>query len=294
MDSDRWEQQRERWERKMNRWERHWERRRRNLHSPGGHLFGGLIFVAVGAIFLLGNLGMLEVTPILRFWPVILVALGVFRIVEYGEHYGQSSGIFWIVVGGLFLLGSLGILRVTFRDFWPVILIGFGALMLWRSALGPRGRARGAGNPFCGNPFRYNPPPERDPSVRVADSSTSQESQRTSETSSNSYVSASAILGGVERRNNSPDFRGGSATAIMGRCEIDLRAASIANPDGAVLEVFAMWGAIEIRVPQDWTVVSNVDPIMGGYEDGTRPPKEDSKRLVIRGTALMGGIEVSD
>jgi predicted membrane protein len=58
---------------------------------------------------------------------------------------------------------------------------------------------------------------------------------------------------------------------VMGSCAIDLRDASIVSPHEPVLEVFAMWGSIEVRVPTDWTVVSHVDPIMGGYEDSTRP-----------------------
>ena len=55
-----------------------------------------------------------------------------------------------------------------------------------------------------------------------------------------------------------------------------------------------MWGGIEIRVPPDWTVISRVDPILGGYEDKTTPPKDDSKRFVVRGSVVMGGIEVKN
>jgi hypothetical protein len=66
------------------------------------------------------------------------------------------------------------------------------------------------------------------------------------------------------------------------------------NSHDAVLEVFALWGGIEVRVPPDWSIVSNVDPILGGYEDDTQPPKEESKRLIVRGTVIMGGLEVSN
>jgi predicted membrane protein len=107
-------------------------------------------------------------------------------------------------------------------------------------------------------------------------------------------LSATAVLGGVKRLNNSQDFRGGDATAIMGGCEIDLRAASITVPHEPVLEVFAMWGGIQIRVPPDWTVVSRVDPILGGFEDKTAQPKDESKRFVVRGTVVMGGVEVKN
>jgi predicted membrane protein len=284
VDPDRWERKRERLERKMDRWERHWQRKRYGPHGPGKHLFSGLVFVTVGAVFLLGNMGILDVGRIIRFWPVILIAAGLFKIVESGEDYAQSGGIFWVVVGGLFLLGNLGILRVAFRDLWPVVLIGIGALMLWRSALSRR----------TVREFSENPTPPGPSESRAGSETTGAPTEPRVATSSNSILSAMAILGSVERRNNCQDFRGGSATAVMGRCEIDLRAAAITAPHEPVLEVFAMWGGIEVRVPPDWTVVSQVDPILGGYDDATQPPKQESKRFVIRGSVIMGGIEVTN
>jgi predicted membrane protein len=277
MDQDRWERKRERFERRRARWED-----RQRYRSPSGHLFSGLVFVLIGALFLFGNMGMLEVGRILRFWPVLLIAAGVFKLVEHRNDPMHGSGIFWIVIGVLFLSGNLGVLRVAFRNLWPIILIGFGALMLWRSAMMGANRRRYGGNPSSG------------PSSFQEASATAGDEQRSSTTSSNSMLAATAILGGVERRNNSQDFRGGSATAIMGHCEIDLRPASIANPNEPVLEVFALWGGIEVRVPADWTVISQVDPILGGFEDKTQPPKEETKRFIIRGPVIMGGIEVTN
>src|SRR6266478_4297722 len=102
MDADRWERKRERWERR-------WERRRARWNNPGKHLFSGIVFVTIGMAFLLGNMGFIDVNRVVRFWPVILIALGVFRLVECRDDYGESTAIFWIVIGGLFLLGSLGV-----------------------------------------------------------------------------------------------------------------------------------------------------------------------------------------
>src|SRR5262245_28710465 len=104
MDEDRWQRKRARFERKMDRWEQRWERRwdRRGYPAcnPGRHLFSGLVLVTIGMLFLLGNMGVLDAGRIFRFWPVILIAMGVFRLIESGDNYVHSSGIFWIVVGG--------------------------------------------------------------------------------------------------------------------------------------------------------------------------------------------------
>jgi predicted membrane protein len=255
------------------------------MRSPGRHLFSGAIFIVVGLVFLLGNMGMVDVDRVLRFWPVILIAMGAFRLVEYRDDFGQTSGVFWIVIGSLFLLGSLGIFRMALHDLWPVVLIGLGGLMFWRAALARRGPKDFGSRPDAA---RYFTDSDAGGPAGPAPG------HHTTEASSNSMISSMAILGSVEHRNNSQDFRGGSATAVMGACEIDLRAAGIVSGQEPVIEVFALWGGIEVRVPPDWTVISQVDPILGGYEDDTQPPKEEGKRFVIRGTVIMGGIEVTN
>ena len=106
MDSDRWERKKKRFERRMDAWgdrfgERmdrrmdRWERRQYRWRSPGRHLFSGVVFVAIGVLFLLGNMGVLDVERILRFWPVLLIAGGIFKLVECRDDYRHGSGVFW-------------------------------------------------------------------------------------------------------------------------------------------------------------------------------------------------------
>ena len=103
----------------------------------------------------------------------------------------------------------------------------------------------------------------------------------------------SARTSRLSRGSNSPAFRGGDLTAVMGGCEIDLRQAEI-NGDAAI-DVFAVWGGIEIRVPENWSVAFRVTPILGGVEDKTRPSLGASAhRLTIRGVVVMGAVEVKN
>src|SRR5438874_1193462 len=118
-EQDRWQRRRDRWDR---RWERRWQRRQSRLHSPAKHLAAGVILLGVGIIFLLGNMGFLDVREVFAFWPLILIIFGVVRLVESREDYGQTAGIFWVVIGLLFLLGSFGIIRLAFSQLWPVFL----------------------------------------------------------------------------------------------------------------------------------------------------------------------------
>ena len=99
-----------------------------------------------------------------------------------------------------------------------------------------------------------------------------------------------AVMAGNNPRIGSQDFKGGEAVAVMGGCEIDLTSARIIEE--AVIDVLSFWGGIEIRVPRGWKVIGHVAQILGGYEDKTSSAPDNAPRLIIRGSAIMGGVEV--
>jgi hypothetical protein len=111
-------------------------------------------------------------------------------------------------------------------------------------------------------------------------------------TGAGSTLDVVAILGGA-KRGISGDFKGGQTFAFMGGCEIDLRRASMVK-DEAVLDVFAFWGGAEIKVPEDWEVVSRGFALLAGFVDNTRHPAAAQKRLVVTGMAVMGGVEIKN
>ena len=49
-----------------------------------------------------------------------------------------------------------------------------------------------------------------------------------------------------------------------------------------------------MRVPEDWTIIIDAFPFLGAFDDKTRPPKEITKRLIIRGTAVMGCVDIKN
>lgn len=100
-----------------------------------------------------------------------------------------------------------------------------------------------------------------------------------------------AVMGGVGRGVASSDFAGGDSVAVMGACQIDLRDAKILKE--AVIDVLAFWGGIEIRVPRGWRIDNQVVAILGGIVDKTeRDVPADAPTLIIRGSAIMGGVEI--
>ena len=97
---------------------------------------------------------------------------------------------------------------------------------------------------------------------------------------------------GSELASNSTRFRGGSVSAVFGGAEIDLRNASLALD--AQLDVFAAFGAVEIRVPDGWQVSVKGLPLFGGIENATAKEKlpPGAPVLPVNATALFGGVEI--
>lgn len=108
-----------------------------------------------------------------------------------------------------------------------------------------------------------------------------------------STVHAFAMMSGVTRKTATVAFEGGNLTAIMGGVEVDLRNARMVKQQ-AVIDCFAFWGGIDLKVPPGWVVHGRVWPFMGGFEDKTTPPLPEDVQgeLVITGWAIMGGIAV--
>jgi predicted membrane protein len=221
----------------------------------GPRLVLGLCIMAVGAVFTLENLGLITSRQFIRYWPVLLIAVGVAKALRPGKRGWRGEGLLWLTAGTVLLLRTFGVITVSLWKLWPILPLLVGAHIVWRSLR---------------------------PSPRLDD------------VDSASTLQATAVLGGVSRNSNSQSFRGGEITAVLGGCEIDLRQARIQDGD-AVIEVSAFMGGIEIRVPEEWSVVTKGMPLLGGFEDATRPPRDDTgQRLVITGFAILGGVEVKN
>lgn len=217
----------------------------------------GLGIMALGALYLLENLGILDAERVVRYWPVILVAVGLAKLLQPTPGESVFGAWAWLLVGGLLLGDRLGLPSVS--RFWPLVLLLVGGAIASKAFGAPRA-ARA-------------PVPSRP--------------------GDDDYVKSFALMSGVKRAITSREFRGGDAVAVMGGVELDLRQAHVLRED-AVVDCFAFWGGIDIKVPEDWQVVNRGFAFMGGFEDNTRQPAEVRGRLVLTGIALMGGVEVKN
>ncbi|HWK49677.1 MAG TPA: LiaF domain-containing protein, partial [Steroidobacter sp.] len=108
------------------------------------------------------------------------------------------------------------------------------------------------------------------------------------------FVRSFAMLSGHELRPVSRPFRGADLNAIMGGIKLDLSSARMEG-DNAIIEVFAFWGGVEIYVPPDWTVTSEVTTLLAGFIDKRRPTSVvPTKHLIIKGMVVMAGVEIKN
>ncbi len=102
-----------------------------------------------------------------------------------------------------------------------------------------------------------------------------------------------AVFAGFEVKNKSPKFKGGKLTAVLGGIELDLRDADI--KDNAELDIFAALGGIEIKVPEHWVVSTHGTSLLGGYENKTmKSNTKNAPTLIVRGTCILGGVEIKN
>lgn len=219
-----------------------------------GRLVFGLALVTLGLLWTLENLGVPGASDVLRWWPSVLVLYGFVRVTGLDGTRRVVGGSLLMFVGGWLLAREFGLVHFSIFRLWPLWMIAVGAVLVWRSIRGPGG--------------------DTGPSHRSA------------------YPRPFAFMGGNACKMESQDFVGLEATAVMGGVEADLTGA---RPRGreVVAEVFAWWGGIELIVPEDWRVVSEVMPVMGGVEDATRfAGGEPVATLVVRGLVVMSGVEI--
>lgn len=103
----------------------------------GGQVFVGLILIGTGLLFLVDNLLTLDIGPVWKYWPFILVLLGAQRLTNTGDRDSIGPGV-WLIFIGLWLFVSLNhVWGLGFGESWPFLIIAWGVSAIWK-ALIPR------------------------------------------------------------------------------------------------------------------------------------------------------------
>lgn len=244
----------------------------RQRNTAAQMLVGAGVILA-GFLFLIDNLGWIQLDMRVHFWPLVLMLVGASTLAQAPRRGSSAavSGVILIGFGALSLLKGLGLITIGWNVLTSIGIIGMGLIMVFRAH--KRGQQAAAGN---------------DAASGVVDDGAF--FTRAEGATAERVLDMTAIFGGIHGKVTTQDFRGGDLTSVMGGIDLDMRTASLNGT--AVLNVFALMGGISIKVPTDWTVEIEGTPILGGFEEKTMQPKDAAKRLVVRGTAVMGGVDI--
>jgi len=99
----------------------------------------GALLLLLGVAFLLHNFYLIDVGPVWRYWPLIIVALGLSKLVLADTPRERRRGIWWTFIGLWLFVSVAHVFGLTFHDSWPILLIGWGISLVWR-ALTPQPR----------------------------------------------------------------------------------------------------------------------------------------------------------
>ena len=239
---------------------------RHHKHGAGSGVVGAVAVIALGVLLLLHQNGIVQWQDVWRLWPMLLVIAGFARLGQYAPHSKLTGGLM-IAAGAVLELSEFHVIPYSIRELWPLGIIVLGLLLLWQN-LQPK-------------------PPE------VVEEPEVERERRFS--FGVSMPHNFAIFGGGERHISTADFKHAELTAIFGGYKLDLRKATIKDTS-AVIDATAIFGGIEIVVPDTWNVVVRGVGIFGGYGDESHHPSASGQppELIVQGVAMFGGVAIKN
>ena len=115
---------------------------------PGGravrHLLFGVALVVLGALMLVDRLAIADLT--ISYWPFFVIAFGLVKLVDPGRSCpvprSRRSGVWLLFVGCWGIVNELRLFGLGYETSWPLLVVGAGAMLIWRWYEGPDACAR--------------------------------------------------------------------------------------------------------------------------------------------------------
>lgn len=250
----------------------------------------GILFLFAGIAIGGSMLGFFDFTiNFAGWWTLFLIIPSLLAIIQGGFNTGN---IILLCVGVVLLLNAQEVLPYNFswKMILPIVLliVGFQLLFGNRNGSGSAGRwtgrRSGRTDGSCGS--------DKTGTTATGAAETAAGTSAGSSTgTSASYKTASVLFGGQDIRYGSEEFSGGTYTAIFGGFTVNLRNVTLVGD--VVITVTALFGGIDLILPDNVQVISNIIPILGGaeckYVSSCDP---HAPKIIINGNVSFGGIDI--
>lgn len=254
-----------------------------NHSSPrNSGLWVGLIVFTIGFFLMLDRLDLVLFPHWLFSWPVLLIVIGI--MIGIKKRFQSVGWLVLILVGSFFLLDEVPGFEFLRHYSLPIGVMIIGFFLVFRASL-----------------FRNKNTDTRD--QRYYSTTNPTQAAQTAEAAAASYeqqqkgtgddvIDLTTVFGGIKKKIFSKAFKGGQVTTFFGGTELDFTQADI---DGVVvIDMVQVFGGMKLLVPSNWEVKPELTAILGGIEDKRSAvnPSATTKKLVITGTCVFGGIDI--
>ena len=101
-----------------------------NNYAARKQILWGLVLIAVGMVFLLDRMDILDLRSLWHYWPLLIVAAGINQTIGYPSAREFSNGLWTVFIGLWLFVVFEGFLGLTFRNSWPLFLLMGGLQMV--------------------------------------------------------------------------------------------------------------------------------------------------------------------
>lgn len=217
----------------------------------------GIVLVVVGVVFALNSLGIADINIFFDGWWTLFIIVPC--AIDLFSKHEKLGNIIGLGIGVYLLLWRQGILRIDLL--WklavPAIVIVFGVRLLWKSIY----------------------------SSKRADEIKKLRSD------GKKLPNGTATFSGQDMKFECEYFEGAELNAVFGGIKCDLRGAYIEHD--CVITASAIFGGIDIFVPETVNVKINSNSLFGGVSDKSHKNSKDNPVTVyIDATCMFGGVDI--
>lgn len=220
-----------------------------------GNLLWGLVFIAIGLVWILNALGIADINIFFRGWWTLFIIVPCF--ISLFTDNNKTGSLIGLLIGAVLLLVAQDV--IEFVTIWklllPTIFIIIGLSIIFSSAI------------------------------------QSKISEKIKSLSKDGLENYAATFGGQKVNMAAGEFKGANIDAVFGGVEFDMRDSTISKEQ--IINANAIFGGIEIIAPQGVIVKVKSTPIFGGVSNKTRQPNFDNAPILyINAFCLFGGVEI--
>ena len=222
----------------------------------------GIAIIALGLIFGGNALGIFTLNVFFDgWWTLFIIIPSAISLITEKEKF---SNLAFLIAGILLLLAAQDVFsyEVAWKAILAVVLVLIGAFIIFRSII------------HNDNAKEVEQKVQESKDDRKMDSQT-------------------AVFSGSERAYNNETFQGSNLTAIFGGVDLDLRNAKFTKD--TVIKAFALFGGIDIIIPEDVQVKIKSGFIFGGITDDRKSTNTKGKHTIYLDAAGgFGGVTISE